>query len=156
VKLSPTKGPRWCDSPIIPVPIRGGPPRLPITACLVADWQPARTHLHQLLECRLCGAHLSLIPYFLQQGGGEKRKLLSEKLRKPGKIEKYSAAYFYLFPIQKRRKLFSEITEETWRKRKRKGSATSLLHPVLQTFTGYDVGHVTRRCRTCRCISHII
>jgi hypothetical protein len=31
---------------------------------------------------------------------------------------------FLKFPIQKGRKLFSEKTEKTWRKRKRKGSAT--------------------------------
>jgi hypothetical protein len=60
----------------------------------------------------------------------EKRENLSlRKLRKPGerKREKYFALFFE-FPIQKGKKLFSEKTEKTWRKRKRKGSATFLLH----------------------------
>jgi hypothetical protein len=55
----------------------------------------------------------------------EQRENLS--LRKPGEREKYFATFFEISHT-KREKTFSEKTEKTWRKRKRKGSATFLLH----------------------------
>jgi hypothetical protein len=62
----------------------------------------------------------------------EKREnFLLRKLRKPGEREREKHfAFFLKFPIQKGRKLFSEKTEKTWRKRRLKGSATFLLHLV--------------------------
>jgi hypothetical protein len=48
-------------------------------------------------------------------------------LRNPEK-EKSILLLFLKFPIQKVRKLFSEKTEKSWRRRKREGSATFLLH----------------------------
>jgi hypothetical protein len=64
----------------------------------------------------------------------EKRENLSpRKLRKPGERERERErekyfTFIFEFPIQKGRKFFSEKTEKTWRKRKRKGSAAFLLH----------------------------
>jgi hypothetical protein len=60
----------------------------------------------------------------------EKRENFSEgKLRKPGEEKEKSILLLFLnFPIQQGRKLFSEKTEKTLRKTKRKGSATFLLH----------------------------
>jgi hypothetical protein len=63
----------------------------------------------------------------------EKRENFSlRKLSNPEKEEEKSILLLFLkFPIQKGRKLFSQKTEKTWRKRKRKGSAIFLLHLVL-------------------------
>jgi hypothetical protein len=60
----------------------------------------------------------------------EKRENSSlRKLRKPGECEREkNFAPFFEFSHTKARKLFSEKTEKTWRKSKRKGSATFLLH----------------------------
>jgi hypothetical protein len=46
------------------------------------------------------------------------------------------------FPIQQGRKLFSEKSEKTWRKRKRKGSATFLLHLGGQPHLGHCVEEI--------------
>jgi hypothetical protein len=72
----------------------------------------------------------------------EKRENLSpRKLRKPGEREreKYFAPFFEISHT-KREKTFSEKTEKTWRKRKRKGSATFLLHLAWYHLENCDAG----------------
>jgi hypothetical protein len=72
----------------------------------------------------------SLLSWSVKSKVEEKRENFPlRKLRKPGEEKEKSILLFVLkFPIQKGKKLFSEKTEKTWRKRKGKGSATFLLH----------------------------
>jgi len=64
----------------------------------------------------------------------KRENLPPRRLRKPGERgrEKYSTVLLQI-SHKKRRKVFSEKTEKTWRKRKRKGGANFLLHLVVLT-----------------------